>query len=103
VHEEFIAAIHERRKVRVTFRADDDGLPRIRTCAPMDLGPRRNAKDRTPRYWFWDHDSPGGPHTLGLRPDQIVSFESTEEAFDPAEFVDWTPNWFVPRDWGQYS
>ncbi|GAA6548240.1 hypothetical protein nublan003_53760 [Klebsiella pneumoniae] len=27
----------------------------------------------------------------------------TDQNFQPQEFVSWTPNWFIARDWGQYS
>lgn len=70
----------------------------------MDFGPGRKFKDPTPRYWFWDFDSPDGSHTLGLLPNQIASIDPTTDLFDPAEFVTWSPtSWIVPRDWAEYS
>lgn len=103
MHEEFITAIHACRRLRLTFRAEEDGRLRTRTCAPMDFGAGRKMKDSAPRYWVWDYDSPDGPHTLPLLPGQIVSMEPTDEPFDAAEFVTWSPSWIVPRDWGRFS
>jgi hypothetical protein len=107
-HDTFISAIGDRTKVVLTFVSKEDaGLRLVRTCAPMDYGPSRRANDQSDRYHFWDYDSdsPGGRHTLGLLPGQVVSIEGSNQSFDPAEFVTWSPpyNWFWPRDWGEFS
>lgn len=103
MHDEFIAAIHGRRMLRVTFTATGDGAVRTRRCAPMDFGPSRRSTDRRDRYHFWDYDSPDGSHTLSLFPEQIGMMEVMPDEFDPADFVTWNPDWFVPRDWGSFS
>lgn len=103
MHDVFIAAIHGRRMLRVTFTASADGAMRTRRCAPMDFGPSRRSKDQRDRYHFWDYDSPEGGHTLSLFPEQLTEVEVLPEEFDPAGFVTWAPNWFTPRDWGNYS
>src|ERR1039458_7492419 len=105
-HDTFISAIGDRRKAVLRFVSKQDaGLALTRTCAPRDCGPSRRAKDQSDRYHFWDYDSdsPGGRHTLSLRPEQVLSIGETDECFDPADFVTWDPPyaWFHPRDWGK--
>lgn len=105
-HGTFISGVEGRRKVILTFVSKEDaGRHLTRTCAPMDYGPSRVAKDQSDRYHFWDYDSdsPGGRHTLSLLPEQVVSIVETAESFDPVEFVTWETNWHHPRDWGEYS
>jgi hypothetical protein len=100
----FIAAIHSKHKVRLTFYSKEDKGPITRTCAPMDYGPSRRAiADKSDRFHFWDYDSDTGNHTLSLLPDQINLIEVLGDTFDPADFVTWSPNWFVVRDWGEFS
>lgn len=102
-HDDVISAIHQRHEVLVTWRSQDDG-GRIQTrrCAPMDYGPGRIAKDRAPRYHFWDLESDSEKnHTLSLRADQISSVEVLDSIFDPHDFVTWQPNWLLRREtWG---
>lgn len=75
-------------------------------CAPMDFGPSRRTKDNLDRYHFWDYESDTRNHVLSLPPEQIVQMESTEEFFDPIEFITWDVNkspWFLQRNWGLFS
>lgn len=102
-YHEFIEAIHGRFKILVEFRALSDGKIRKRVCAPMDFGPGARDRSQTNKFHLWDYDSPDGPHTLSLEPSQLLKSEPTGEPFDPAEFVTWSPNWIVERDWGAYS
>ncbi len=107
-HEVFISGIDDRQKVVLAFISKEDGGQRlVRSCAPMDFGPSRRAKNKSDRYHFWDYDSdsPGGRHTLSLLPEQIAAIDKSDESFDPAEFVTWDPpyEWFHPRDWGGLS
>lgn len=102
----FVAAIHSRHKVRLTFYSKEDGAQIVRTCAPMDYGPSRRASNKTDRFHLWDYDSDTKSHVLSLLPDQITSMEVLSATFDPAEFVTWNIAnypWFVARNWGQYS
>lgn len=104
--EVFIEAIHTKRKLRVTFFSKEDGQNLVRTCAPMDYGPSRRARDKSDRYHFWDYDSDTKRHTLSILPEQVIGIELTSENFDPSEFVTWntvSSLWFVPRDWGRFS
>ncbi len=101
--QEFIQAIHNKRKVRITFYSREDGCVLVRKCAPMDYGPSRRAKMKNDRFHLWDYESDTGVHTLSLNPEQVQSLEVLDEMFEPAEFVTWRPNWIVRRDWGQYS
>jgi hypothetical protein len=102
-HAVFLECLEGRQKVALTFFSQDDGQNLVRTCAPMDFGPTRIAKDGLDRYHFWDYDSDQGRHPLMLLPDQIVSITILNEPFDPAEFVSWETNWHHPRDWGAHS
>ena len=103
---EFIAAIHSKKKVVLTFYSKEDNSQLIRTCAPMDYGPSRRAHNKSDRFHLWDYDSDTQRHTLSLLPEQVISIKATEETFDPAEFITWSTSespWFVTRDWGKYS
>ena len=101
--DKFINAIHECRKLRVTFYSKEDGRSLVRTCAPLDYGPSRRAKRKNNRFHFWDYDSDTEQHVLSLNPEQVRAIQVLQEGFDPAEFVTWETNWFVSRDWGPYS
>ncbi len=104
---EFIAAIHSKNKVRLTFFSKEDGDQIVRLCAPMDFGPSRRAKAKDDRFHLWDYDSDTKSHTLSLLPEQIVSIQVLADHFDPSEFVTWDTKtaspWFVPRNWSDYS
>jgi len=104
--DDFIRAIHEKRKVRVTFYSKEDARNLTRKCAPMDYGPSRRAKRKNNRFHLWDYESDTKMHALSLNPDQIRSMELLDEVFEPSEFVTWNTQsspWLVPRDWGIYS
>lgn len=105
-HKTFEDAIHSMNRVTLCFFSKEDGTPLTRTCAPMDFGPSRRAKDQSDRYHFWDYDSDTVRHTLSLLPGQIISIERTEHRFQPAEFISWNvaiSPWFLKRDWGAFS
>ena len=102
----FIAAIQSKNKVRLTFFSKEDRSHIVRTCAPMDFGPSRRAKDKDDRFHVWDYDSDSKRHTLSLQPTQVISSEVLPEHFEPSEFVTWSTAaspWFVARNWGAYS
>lgn len=106
MHDTFIQAIHAQNKVQLVFYSKEDGQSLVRTCAPMDFGPSRRAKDKSDRYHFWDYDSDTQRHTLSLLPHQIISISVLADTFDPSEFITWNTtvsSWFVRRDWGRYS
>src|SRR6266498_5042022 len=99
--EQFIQAIHDKRKIRLTFYSKEDRSTLVRTCAPMDFGPSRRAKLKNDRFHFWDYDSDARVHTLSLSPEQIANIEVLNEHFDPREFITWDTKqspWFVTRD-----
>jgi hypothetical protein len=105
-HDEIIQAITDLQEVRVAFRSKEDGGAILsRRCAPMDYGPSRNARNKTPRYHFWDFESDSGrTHTLSLLASQITSVEVLDSSFDPASFVSWKAPWFVVRTtWGNFN
>lgn len=101
--DQFIAAIHARAKVRLQFFSKEDDSALVRVCAPMDYGPGTKARDGLDRFHFWDYESDTKPHPLSLLPEKLIALDTLVEAFDPAEFVTWQPNWTVPRHWGIYS
>lgn len=105
-HQAFLEALQAKRRVTLGFYSKEDASVLTRSCAPMDFGPSRRAKNKDDRYHFWDYDSDTGRHTLSLVPDQVQSIQASDEEFSPAEFVTWSvaqSPWFVQRDWGEYS
>jgi len=106
MHNNFIQAIHDKKKIELHFFSKEDGIIIVRKCAPMDFGPSRSAKIKTDRYHLWDYESAEKQHNLPLLPNQIKEIIILNEYFDPVEFITWdtaTSPWFVPRDWGQFS
>jgi hypothetical protein len=105
-HQTFVTAIHSMKKLKLTFFSKQDGGELIRMCAPTDFGPSRRAKDKSDRYHFWDYESDAGKHILSLLPGQIIQIQSTEESFDPSDFIIWDVKqfpWFLQRNWGVFS
>ncbi|WP_449420512.1 hypothetical protein [Phormidium nigroviride] len=105
-HQTFVTGIHSQKKLRLTFFSKQDREQLIRMCAPMDFGLSRRAKDNLKRYHFWDYESDTKNHVLSLPPEQIIEMESTEEPFDPIEFITWDVKkspWFLQRNWGVFS
>ena len=101
-HHTFLAALHGKRRLRLTFFSKEDGTTLIRETAPFDHGPSRRARDSVDRYHFHDFDSDTAPHTLSLVPAQIHSIEPLPKTFDPERLVTWDVSkrpWFVRRDW----
>lgn len=102
-HDIFIEALQTLNKVEVTYTSQKDGSVVSRTAAPIDFGPKAKEKVPTDRYHVWDYDSPSGAHSASLEAGQIHSIAVLDGTFDPADFVKWTPNWHVDRDWGRFS
>lgn len=101
--DQFIQAIHNKTKIRLTFFSKEDRHNLTRLCAPMDFGPSRRAHNQDDRFHMWDYESDKNNHSLSLLPNQIVDMEFTDETFEPSDFVTWEPNWIVARDWGTFS
>ncbi len=107
--EQFIQAIHEKKKIELHFFSQEDNRIIVRKCAPMDFGPTGKFKDGINRYHVWDYFPDGGkkPHPIPLEPRQISKLITLDETFDPAEFTkNWNfvpHSWHIPRDWGQFS
>jgi len=104
--EEFIQAIHDKKKIKLTFFSKEDGTLLVRKCAPMDYGSSRRTKEQNDRFHLWDYESDTQQHTLSLNPEQISKLEVLDEIFNPSEFITWDTAkspWFVKRDWGIYS
>jgi len=98
----FLDAIHGKLIVRITFNSFEKGEI-TRECIPFDFGPSRISKDKSDKYHFYDLTSPDGKHTLSIFEKQLINLEVTTKKFDPKDYVTWSPNWFVKRDWGTYS
>ncbi|MEN4605756.1 hypothetical protein L2D04_00375 [Pantoea agglomerans] len=103
MRDKFIDAIHNRSKIQLTFYSKEDDATITRLTAPMDFGPSRRAHDKSDRFHFWDYESDEKNHVLSLLPEAIESLMVIDQDFQPQEFVSWTPNWFIARDWGQHS
>jgi len=101
--DEFIQAIHEKNKMQLTYFSKKDGANVTRLCAPMDVGPHRSYSEKGDYYHVWDFDGASKPHSVPLKEENIIEMIVLTEKFDPGDFVSWTPNWIVPRDWGVYS
>ena len=85
-HEQFLAAIKDRKKVNVRFYSKPDSGVLDRVCAPMDYGPGENP-DGLNRYWLWDYASEASDHKLGLVPQQILDLQVLGDVFDPSQFI----------------
>jgi hypothetical protein len=85
-HDQFLAAIADKKKVSVRFYSKPDDGVVDRICAPMRYGPGVENQDGLNRYWFWDYASATGLHTLGLVPQQITELQVLGEFFDSSEF-----------------
>ncbi len=103
IRNKFIEVIKNRTKVKVTFFSKEDASPITRVCAPMDYGPSRRARDKSDRFHLWDYEGKRGPHIISIIADKVTGLEIVEDSFDPAKFVTWAPNWFIERDWGEFS
>ena len=102
-HEQFLAAIHEKKKVRVRFYSiADSGVIDV-VCAPLDYSRGNAPPGGLNKYWLWDYRSGTGTHHLGLSPEQIVDLHVLNEVFDPAEFGPQPWPWSIPRKWGSPS
>lgn len=100
--EEFLEAINNKMILQITFDSKEKGIIK-RTCVPFDFGPSRKYKDGLDRYHFLDLYSPDGKHNLSILPDQVINMTLTNNNFNPADYISWTPNWHISRDWGEFS
>ena len=107
--DQFIQAIHDRKKLNITFFSQEDNAIITRKCAPFDYGTGTNIKDHEKRFWVWDYESDKSPHVLPLQSKNIKSMVTLDETFHPKDIVDneWYNNpgfqWKIGRDWGEYS
>lgn len=97
-----IDAINDKVIVSLSFNSKEKGVI-TRQCIPFDFGPSRRYKDGLDRFHFYDLDSPDGNHILSILPEQIISLTLTTDNFEPKNYINWTPKWFISRDWGIYS
>ena len=52
-HQVFLDAIANKRRLSVRFFDPKQKREHVRTCAPLDFGPLRGAKDGFERYQLW--------------------------------------------------
>lgn len=98
-----IEAIRAKKKVSVTFNSFEKGSI-TRICVPFDIAPSKRSKDQTPKFQFYDLDSPDGQHNLALFQSQIHTIAILDQIFNPGDYITWSPmNWTIARDWGTYS
>lgn len=101
--EVFLKGINTKKYLSVDFIAKEDGLLRNRKCVPFDYGESRKYRDNQDRFHFLDLNSPKGSHTLSILPKQVKRIETLDETFEPADYINWEPNWIIERNWGEYS
>jgi hypothetical protein len=99
MHNKFVEAIHSTNLIKLTFNSKLSGVL-TRTCAPMEYGTLRRSSSSKLKYHFYSTDS---SHPMSISQSQIISMNILEKKFTPEEFIRWTPNWHIVRDWGVYS
>jgi hypothetical protein len=101
-HEAFLRALHEQRKLMISFFSRGGQDHELRLVAPVDFGPLPNARDLTNRYHMFDFTGQDAPHPMALHAAQIFRMAITNERFDPGDFLSRyprPPRWWVARDW----
>lgn len=101
-YQKFIDAIHQKKLVKIVVDTQEKGIIE-RICVPFDYAISRKYNDGRERFHFYDLDSPEGEHNLSILPDKLKSLEVLEQLFSPGDYVKWTPNWVISRDWGAYG
>ena len=87
------------RKKLVAIVADTDSSGRIeRKCVPYDYGASSSGKVC---FHFKTLDSPTGGHIFLCLEKKLIDIKLLDDDFDPAEYITWTPNWHIERDWGE--
>lgn len=103
---EFLKAINDKLKVRITFYSKEDNKTITRLCAPLDYGPKHGETIPLDRFHLWDFESDSKKnHILGLEEKNIKEMELTNETFDPKAIVTWERKrpWYIKRHWGDQS
>ena len=106
IRNDFMTAIHDQLKVRLTFYSNEDGSVRTRTCAPVDYSINEQVLNGIIRFRFWDYDNPDGNHNLILSLEQIIVLEIIEDHFEVSNILAWKTKerrWNIPRDWGRQA
>jgi hypothetical protein len=105
-HEVFLQAIAGKRQVTVTFFHVKDQCERTLTCAPLDFGPLRGAKEAREHYQLWDLGARRPPYNVTIAPEDIRTLTVLDATFEPEEFIKWAFKrnaWAIVRDWGAFS
>ncbi|MHC4110786.1 MAG: hypothetical protein ACYSUY_06910 [Planctomycetota bacterium] len=84
-HDIFAKAIQEKKKVKLTFFANEHDDIRNGLFGPIFYSPSA-AGDNPSCYYLWDFESEAGNNFLGLPPSRIASMKLGEEPFDCVEF-----------------
>ena len=104
VKEILIDSINKKVKVNVKFIDKSKGNEiQSRLCIPFDYGPSKTSNDKSDKFQFYDLSRHRGSHILSKLPEEIIDIIQTEDRFEPADYVKWTPHWIIPRDWGDFS
>jgi hypothetical protein len=97
-----LKSIHKKQLVKVKFNSKEKGIIE-RTCVPFDIGISRKYRSSDEWFHYYDLNSPSGEHNLPILPENLIEINILETGFDPKDYVYWKPNWFVSRNWGEFS
>ena len=106
IYVEFVQAIHNKRKIRLSYYAEKHGEVITRLCIPYDFGPLRSDEAKKDRYHFHDCEGSKGGHTASILSENVRGIEVLEEGFEPKDYITWDTKekpWHIKRDWGEYS
>lgn len=99
----FIQAINDKKIINLTFNANVKWII-TRKCIPFDFWPwKRKLSVNPDRFHFYDLNSPEGKHNLSILPEEVIRMEILNENFNPWNYVNWKPSWFIERDRWVYS
>jgi len=85
-HEIFIQATKDKKKIILTYFSGEQSLYLTRLCVPIEFN-RSDSEDISDCYYFWDSEAEVGKRLLALSPSQIAYMESSDETFDPADYI----------------
>ena len=85
-HDVFIRSIERETKVKLVYFNTKPRREKVSLCAPLHFSRSITGQEEQDCYYLWDFEADKGSNFLSLSPSQIVSMESTNEAFDTQDF-----------------
>ena len=85
-HDVFIRSVERETKVKLTYFNTKHRRKVYSLCAPLHFSKSLAGQEEQDCYYLWDFEADKGSNFLSLSPSQIVSMESTNEAFDTQDF-----------------